>query len=510
MADGAQRYHQARPYVADALQRVLARGDRNILGGGFGRRSQTGRRLDLPSLVVYVQRKLPASELPAERLLPRTMDIGHVTVHVDVLETGPLWAGDVYTSKERPAHGGVSIGHYQLGADGTLGCLVRDTTNGKLSILSNNHILANKNNCKVGDAILQPGPGGDGGVWPNDTIATLTRWIPLNFGGYNVIDCAVAAVSYAPDVVDAMDGGYMTPPSATEPAAGLLFGGSSIRTYFCDISEVCKQLQVEMLAGPSARILPLFDLHIDPNNVTMVQKTGRTTGFTSDLVTEIDVTASFDYHDGQHITLSHIFSANVMACPGDSGSLISVTPTAKSSTPVPCAGNFPSPSCAFLTAADNLTGIPFEQEWDTIRQARDQYLLQTKIGRWLTDMLYVNQQTVLDRANSTILSDPDRALAQALYAKYLGEVKLALADPTRPDLALTQSNLDDIHTAVTAAENYMTDSEKNAASNLLNIVNQQVGKKPSDLLAMLDNDALLTLLKAVFGDLQGIADPYDP
>lgn len=84
----------------------------------------------------------------------------------------------------------------------------------------------------------------------------------------------------------------------------------------------------------------------------------------------------------------------------------------------------------------------YSQEWDTIRRARDDYLTETLVGRWLIDLVYVHQTTLLNRANSTLPTAGDRALAQALYAKYLGEVKLALADPSRNDVRLTQAQPD--------------------------------------------------------------------
>jgi len=52
---------------------------------------------------------------------------------------------------------GISIGHYLITA-GTLGCLAIDNKDDKVVILSNNHVLANCNDAKVGDLILQPGP----------------------------------------------------------------------------------------------------------------------------------------------------------------------------------------------------------------------------------------------------------------------------------------------------------------------------------------------------------------
>jgi hypothetical protein len=74
------------------------------------------------------------------------------------------------------------------------GCAAaRQECPGDILILSNNHVLANTNQSKPGDKILQPGPF-DGGVFPSDAIATLDRFEEIVFGysGYNLVDGAVA------------------------------------------------------------------------------------------------------------------------------------------------------------------------------------------------------------------------------------------------------------------------------------------------------------------------------
>ncbi len=110
---------------------------------------------------------------------------------VQVVSIGKITArNSPIRHRVRPAPPGVSIGHYQVNA-GTLGCLVRDQRGG-LYILSNNHVLANMNNGQLGDPILQPGSS-DGGVQPDDVIATLYSYIPIQFSGFNDVDAALAA-----------------------------------------------------------------------------------------------------------------------------------------------------------------------------------------------------------------------------------------------------------------------------------------------------------------------------
>ncbi|OQX65245.1 MAG: hypothetical protein B5M51_01250 [Anaerolinea sp. 4484_236] len=58
----------------------------NVVGVGVGFRSRAGRRTDSMAIVVMVSRKLPASQLAAEDLLPQEIE----GVPVDVQETGEL------------------------------------------------------------------------------------------------------------------------------------------------------------------------------------------------------------------------------------------------------------------------------------------------------------------------------------------------------------------------------------------------------------------------------------
>lgn len=59
-------------------------------------------------------------------------------------------------------------------------------------ILWNNHVLANENRAKAGDAILQPG-NVDGGENPADLVANLDKFVRLQRTKANLVDCALAA-----------------------------------------------------------------------------------------------------------------------------------------------------------------------------------------------------------------------------------------------------------------------------------------------------------------------------
>ena len=116
---------------------------------------------------------------------------------VDGVPVHPVVTGYVdaqpHRLRLRPAPAGDSIGHHSMTA-GTLGCLAVGRTpprDSRLLVLSNNHVLANANDAVEGDCIVQPGSY-DGGHCPDDQVAMLERFVPLQFGGeVNHVDCAV-------------------------------------------------------------------------------------------------------------------------------------------------------------------------------------------------------------------------------------------------------------------------------------------------------------------------------
>lgn len=97
-----------------------------------------------------------------------------------------------YRERQRPLLPGSSVGHFKITA-GTLGAIVRDKKTGKDVILSNNHVLANENLARKGDAILQPADE-DNGRMPKDLVAKLERWVKLKPNGTNFLDAAIATI----------------------------------------------------------------------------------------------------------------------------------------------------------------------------------------------------------------------------------------------------------------------------------------------------------------------------
>ena len=133
-------------------------------------------------LTVLVEKKV--ANPPKESIVPKEID----GIKTDVVETGKIEALS-YTWLLRPARPGFSIGHHLITA-GTFGALVRDRETNDILILSNNHVMGRSDLASIGDAILQPGPY-DGGSYPLNQIATLSKTVPLT-KNWNLVDAAVA------------------------------------------------------------------------------------------------------------------------------------------------------------------------------------------------------------------------------------------------------------------------------------------------------------------------------
>ena len=201
----------------------------NVVGVGIGEKVTAGVRTGQLVVKVLVKEKKAAGEVSSNALVPQ--NLGGVTT--DVEETGEIYA-DMFTARRRPAPCGVSIGNCLRIMAGTLGCLV--TRNNQLFILSNNHVMALVNTSPLNTGIPQPGRL-DGGVCPQDIIARLTQFVPINFAplASNLVDAAIARTS--PNLVDRRilrPGGVLQPiaPGLLPPAFNMQVQKSGRTTQY--------------------------------------------------------------------------------------------------------------------------------------------------------------------------------------------------------------------------------------------------------------------------------------
>lgn len=99
--------------------------------------------------------------------------------------------GNKELKEKKPVlHLGLSVGHSDGGA-GTLGAFVSDDE-GRIYILSNNHVLALMGQAKMGDPIYQPGRPDKALLNAKNQIATLANYIIIMKNDRNPADAAVA------------------------------------------------------------------------------------------------------------------------------------------------------------------------------------------------------------------------------------------------------------------------------------------------------------------------------
>ncbi len=262
---------------------------------GVGYKISGGVQTDEPAVVISVRKKLPVAQLSASELIPKDVD----GVKTDVIETGEIVAFQDPKQKMRPARPGISIGHFQITA-GTFGCLVRKA--GQPLILSNNHVLANSNNARVGDPVWQPGQA-DGGT-SSDQIGTLAEFIPIAFSG-------------APPT---------PPPSGCLPQVLSIFGVKQRASVQNEPGNNKVDCALAKPTTPDLVTPDILGIGI-PTGVgtatlgTAVQKSGRTTGYTTGAIQQIDVTVAVNY-GGPTATFTGQLMAGAMSQGGDSGSAV--------------------------------------------------------------------------------------------------------------------------------------------------------------------------------------------
>jgi hypothetical protein len=179
----------------------------NVIGVGVGRKTVAGFETDEPCLLVLVSRKLQASELAPEARIPTLVE----HCKTDVIEVGSVTASETLESttmganslscRVRPAQGGFSVGRV-AGSSGSIaaGVIDADSELGprkRYYLLGSNSVLAALNEGQEGDPILQPSAP-DGGTQANDTLGRLARFVPLHFDEQpNFVDAAIAEVSFS-------------------------------------------------------------------------------------------------------------------------------------------------------------------------------------------------------------------------------------------------------------------------------------------------------------------------
>lgn len=290
----AQEYMERAAVQNDNQDKLMAQ--QNVRGVALGNREKGGVLSDEPVISVLVSHKLDQKLLPEKDRVPAKIK-GMAT---DVVAVGEVFAGggaplvqdapaaldmpgaQTLRRRIRPVMGGYSVGHFKITA-GTIATCVYDaepfpSIPRKYYILSNNHVLANSNDARLGDPILQPGPI-DGGSLPGDVVARLSRFIPIRYHDgderpCNFVDAAIAEGDFEDLNREIYWVGYVR------------------RRYDA------------------------------PKVGDIVQKTGRTTNFTTGEVRGVNATVDVNFGGGRVARFCRQIITSPMSAGGDSGSLV--------------------------------------------------------------------------------------------------------------------------------------------------------------------------------------------
>jgi hypothetical protein len=282
----------------------------NVVGVGVGYKTIGKQETNELCVVVMVQQKMPLADLPVEAVIPQEV----AGVPTDVIQVGFVRALDTPTDRWRPAPGGVSLGHYQITA-GTLGGVVYDRQTGERLILSNNHVMANSNNARRGDPILQPGPA-DGGELGPDTIALLDRFVPIRYNS-EPPTCTVAK-TYA------WVGNSIAKMLQAEHRLQVVQSRSTV--YNLVDAAVARPIDQDDIRDDNLEIGPING--VKQATLEMgVCKSGRTTAFTTGVIRVLDSTISVNYGLEKVATFEGQIVSTPMSQGGDSGSLLVTSDT---------------------------------------------------------------------------------------------------------------------------------------------------------------------------------------
>ncbi len=277
---------------------------KNVTGVGIGFKETNGKKTGDLCLVVLVTQKMEPSQLASKDLIPA--EIQGITT--DVKAVGRIVIHKSRKDRWRPAPPGVSIGHEYITA-GTFGSVVWDNATKKKLILSNNHVLANSNDARTKDAIVQPGPI-DGGKAPQDLVGELERFVPIIFEKSDNNICSVAnGVTGIANFI-----------------AGILGSKSRLAALRIESTpnEVDAAVAVPWKDSITDEILDMGAVTgvTDPELDMKVKKSGRTTGVTEGTITGLNTTVEVEYGNGKIALFENQIITTDMSEPGDSGSLL--------------------------------------------------------------------------------------------------------------------------------------------------------------------------------------------
>lgn len=260
----------------------------NVIGVGYGLKTKQGIETSARSIIFYVEKKKPLSELDPSEILPSSVNVDGESLLTDVqARTVPQLIGSCFnaldaTSDENRQNrsslqGGISISLDTLSTPyaGTLGAIVRDNEDGSLVALTNAHValFAMDRGFINGDKDLINYP--DLATWNAEnkgfaqsgaidgwgpTFGHVKRYAPLlgNPLGANTVDAALISIEDIARITTAVPNEFYT-------VLGYLDPGASSRTTQAPLLQIASSQELQTLFTSSGQIY--------------INKSGRSTGY---------------------------------------------------------------------------------------------------------------------------------------------------------------------------------------------------------------------------------------
>ncbi|WP_410664187.1 hypothetical protein [Amycolatopsis sp. lyj-84] len=472
--------------------------DPNVVGVAKGFRTRDGELTGEPVVVVLVRKKRRPALVSSRRLLPRTVEVDGRAHGVDVLETGEFHFSGVtaaappVTERFRPPLQGAGLGTLADGTLGTLGCLVRDKTDGTICVLSANHVLANFGAAPEGAEIVQPATL-DGGAVSGNVIAKLKRSIPLVKGVANVVDAAIAQLEPGIGVSGTVARNLMAPISPTHRAVGLAFV-SSVHgsTFMAKIDTVLTELNVELLTPDSTAVAV---------EGRRIEKVGRTSGYTSSVI--LDTTARL-WVNGYFFT--DLIYAQRFSVKGDSGAVACEGGNGRTLTPLP------SVACRMLGAVGTFYDLPLGEDNGHFDRVRDEFFAESAVGNLLIQVAYQNLDSVAARVEAAVGTTEERARARQYYDAYRALAISVLGDPESA-VTVTQEHVDDVRAMMAGLSPELVSlPEKKAAWVIFDeVVTRSVGMNRAQVLDLMNDLAVYRRVRELLAAIPGLDldSPYE-
>lgn len=268
--------------------------DNNILGVGIGPKEVRDQLTDKLAVKFFVRRKeKDPKKVSSADMLPKRISTADDEVDTDVVQMAPLRARGSFKQRLRPGQGGCSGCVVIPGVNytGTLGLGMRGygSLMDRAFVLSNNHVLANENRSRVGDPVIQPGTL-DGGDPAKDTIGELFDYVPLEFSTFG----------------------------APNPMVNKVDAACALVTQWGDFSR-----EIFWIGHPKGwRTRQSVNDAVNEGN-TVVQKTGRTTGYTTGKISAVAFDGWVGYDTGDaYFEDQLLITPGTFSDAGDSGSAI--------------------------------------------------------------------------------------------------------------------------------------------------------------------------------------------